>query len=82
MVGSECKKEMGDASFRVRKIIISTKIKEFRQRSHLTQAQFADLFGVTAQCVSKWEQERSYPDITLLPLLADAMGCPIDEFFD
>ena len=75
-------KETDDMSLRVRKVIIAQKIKEFRQKNRLTQSQFADLFGITAQCVSKWEREKCYPDIALLPSLAEAMGCRIDEFFD
>lgn len=82
MFCSKYEKETKDMSLRVRKIIIAQKIKEFRQRNHLTQGQFADLFGITAQCVSKWEREKCYPDIALLPALAEAMGCRIDEFFD
>ena len=64
-----------------KKIIISHKIKEFRRKKHLTQRQFANLFGITAQCVSKWEREECYPDITFLPVLAEAIGCMIDDFF-
>ena len=64
-----------------KKIIISQKIKEFRYKNHLTQSQFADLFGITSQCVSKWEREKCYPDITFLPVLAEAIGCMIDDFF-
>ena len=81
MLCFEYKKEIGDMS-RKRKIRIAQKIKEFRQKNHITQSQFADLFGVTAQCVSKWERETCYPDIMLLPALADAMECQIDDFFD
>ncbi len=64
-----------------KKIIISQKIKEFRCKNHLTQRQFADLLGITAQSVSKWECEICYPDITFLPVLAEAIGCLIDDFF-
>ena len=70
MVCSKCKK-----------VIISQRIKEFRCKNHLTQSQFADLLGITAQSVSKWECEKCYPDITFLPVLADAIGCMIDDFF-
>ncbi|MBE6699747.1 MAG: helix-turn-helix transcriptional regulator [Ruminococcaceae bacterium] len=64
-----------------KKVIVSQKIKEFRHKNQLTQSQFADLFGITAQSVSKWEREECYPDITFLPVLAEAIGCMIDEFF-
>ena len=65
----------------MRKVIVSQKIKEFRTRERLTQAQVAELFDVSAQAISKWEREECYPDITLLPVLADAIGCKVDDFF-
>ena len=65
----------------MRKIIVSQKIKEFRIREGLTQAQIAELFDVSAQAISKWEREECYPDITLLPVLADTIGCKVDDFF-
>ena len=66
----------------MRKIVISQKIKEFRNKNGLTQEQVADVMGITAQSVSKWEREECYPDITLLPMLADAIGCSLDEFVE
>ena len=68
-------------TLRMRKVIISKKIKEFRTRERLTQAQVAELLDVSAQAISKWEREECYPDITLLPVLADAIGCKVDDFF-
>ena len=65
----------------MRKVIVSKKIKEFRTRERLTQAQVAELLDVSAQAISKWEREECYPDITLLPVLADAIGCKVDDFF-
>ena len=62
-------------------ISISIKIKEHREKSGLTQAEFGKLLGVSAQAVYKWEQDLCYPDITILPLLANILGCSIDEFF-
>lgn len=65
----------------MRKIIISEKLKSFRYQNRITQQAVADMLGLTAQSVSKWEREECYPDIALLPFLADAMGCTVDEFF-
>lgn len=69
-------------TLRMRKVIVSKKIKEFRTRERLTQAQVAELLEVSAQAISKWEREECYPDITLLPVLADTIGCKVDDFFD
>ena len=65
----------------MKKILISEKIKRYRKENALTQAEFASIFGVSAQAVSKWEKETCYPDILFLPDLADVLGCGIDELF-
>lgn len=65
----------------MKKIIIAEKLRVYRFQNRLTQQELADLFGLTAQSISKWEREECYPDITLLPVLADTIGCLVDEFF-
>ncbi len=47
----------------------------------LSQEKLAEKLGVTFQAVSKWENGKSTPDISLLPLIADIFGCTIDELF-
>lgn len=49
-----------------------------RKRLGLTQDQLAEQLGVTAQAVSKWENDQSCPDITMLPRLAEIFGVSID----
>lgn len=48
-------------------------IKSKRMNMGYTQEQLAELLGVTAPAVNKWEKGSSYPDITLLPVLARAL---------
>lgn len=62
-------------------IVISKKIKEYRKEYGITQKQLAELLGVSCQSVSKWERDECYPDIVLLPQIAEAIGCPVDDFF-
>lgn len=62
-------------------ILISEKIKEYRQKNELSQEAFGALLGVSAQAVCKWERDRCYPDITFLPALARLLECRIDDFF-
>lgn len=50
-----------------------------RKRLSLTQDQLAEKLGVTAQAVSKWENEQSCPDISILPQLAKIFGISTDE---
>lgn len=64
------------------KIMLAEKIKEYRNRNHLTQEEFGKLLGVSAQAVSKWEREECYPDITFLPELAVLLCCSISDLFD
>ena len=61
---------------------LGNKIKKLRHRAGLTQEQLATYLGVSAQSVSKWENEVAMPDITLLPVIAGEFGVTIDELFD
>ena len=66
----------------MKKVVISRKIKEYRKTHKLTQEEFADLMGVSAQAISKWEREVCCPDITLLPDLAEILSCSVNDFFE
>ena len=57
---------------------LGEKIAERRRVRGMTQEEVADTLGVTAQAVSKWENNNSYPDITLLPAIADLFDTTID----
>ncbi|MDR2615371.1 MAG: helix-turn-helix domain-containing protein, partial [Oscillospiraceae bacterium] len=57
---------------------ISENIKRLRQEKGVTQEELANTVGVTFQAVSKWELGHGYPDITLLPELAEYFGVSID----
>ena len=58
---------------------LGKRIVDNRKRLKLTQDQLAEKLGVTAQAVSKWENDQSCPDITILPKLADIFGISTDE---
>ncbi len=49
-----------------------------RKKLGLTQDQLAEKLGVTAQAVSKWENDQSCPDINMLPKLAELFGTSTD----
>lgn len=57
---------------------IGKRIMQNRKRLGLTQDQLAEKLGVTAQAVSKWENDQSCPDISILGTLADIFGISID----
>ena len=49
-----------------------------RKRLGITQDRLAEQLGVTAQAVSKWENDQSCPDIATLPKLAEIFGITVD----
>lgn len=61
---------------------IGEKISAFRKEQSKTQEQLADYVGVSVAAVSKWETKQSYPDITLLPSIADFFEVSIDALLD
>lgn len=61
---------------------LGKKIRQLRFKAGLTQEQLADQLGISAQSVSKWENNVAMPDITSLPLLAEIFGISIDDLFD
>lgn len=58
---------------------LGKRIMQHRKRLGMTQEQLADRVGVSAQAVSKWENDLSCPDISLLPQLAEIFGISVDE---
>ena len=64
---------------RTMKKTIGQKIAEKRKAKGLTQEMLAEAMGVSSQAVSKWENDLSCPDITLLPSLTKRLGMTLDE---
>lgn len=60
---------------------LGTKIRQLRRRDGRTQEALADALGVTSQAVSRWESGGSYPDMNLLPSIANFFGVTIDALF-
>ncbi len=61
---------------------LGNKIRELRRSRNLTQEQLAVSQNVSAQAVSKWEMSASYPDMTMIPVLAGFFKVSLDELFD
>ena len=58
---------------------IGTRIAALRKSRGMTQEELAEKLGVSGQAVSKWENDISYPDILMLPKLAEIFGVTTDE---
>ena len=58
---------------------IGKRISEYRKKKNLKQDELAEMLGVSPQAVSKWENDLSCPDISLLPELSRILCVSIDE---
>lgn len=56
-------------------------IKKLRRLSGKSQSELAQLLAVTQSSIAKWETEEAYPRCELIPRIADALGCTIDELY-
>ena len=55
------------------------RFSNLRKKQGLKQEDIAKKVNVTAQAVSKWENDLSAPDISILPTLADILNVTLDE---
>ena len=64
------------------KLNLGNNIRKHRREMGLTQEQFADKIGVSPQAISRWENGTTYPDMELIPVLANTFGITTDILFD
>lgn len=57
-------------------------IKDLRIKDHLTQAEFANKYGVTFQAVSKWENGKNLPDTFILKQICSDYNININDILD
>lgn len=62
-------------------ITLGQKIKQLRKANNRTQEQMAAALGVTPQAISRWEMGTGYPDICILPEIANYFTISIDSLF-
>lgn len=61
------------------KLNIGETIKRLRKEREITQEEFAEVLGVSCQSVSRWENDNCYPDIELIPTIAEFFGISTDR---
>lgn len=60
-------------------LLFAKRIRGKRLEKGLTQEQLAQALQISPQSVSKWERGDGYPDITLLPRIANFFQISVDE---
>lgn len=58
---------------------IGQNVAYYRKKTGMTQEELSEKMGVTAQAVSKWENDLSYPDLECVGRLANILGVSVDE---
>ncbi len=54
-------------------------IAVLRKSQGMTQRELAEKLGVSDKAVSRWERDKTAPDLSLVPALADVFGVTCDE---
>lgn len=58
---------------------LGNRITMLRKEKELKQDQLAEMLNISPQAISKWENNQTCPDISLLPQLAKILGVTVDE---
>jgi transcriptional regulator with XRE-family HTH domain len=61
---------------------LGKRIAALRREKNLKQDDVAQALSVSPQAVSKWENDQTCPDISLLPQLAKLLGVSVDELLE
>ena len=57
---------------------VAENLKSLRKGKDWTQEEMAEMVGISPQSISKWERGDTFPDITLLPALANLFKVSVD----
>lgn len=61
--------------------IFASNLRRLRLAKNMTQEQAAECLGVSAQSVSRWECGNTYPDVMLLPEIAQLYSVTVDDLY-
>lgn len=68
----KCYTNLNNSSF-------GTRLAELRKQAGLSQEEFAELLEVSRQSISKWENDKAYPEMTSLIFMSDYFNISLDE---
>lgn len=57
-------------------------LSQLRKKADMTQSELADTLNLTRQAVSRYELGESFPDVSVLVLIADIFGVSVDELIN
>lgn len=52
-----------------------------RKAASCTQTQLADKLGISQSTIAMWETGKAYPRADMLPAIAEALNCSIDDLY-
>ena len=61
---------------------LGKKLSNYRKVSDMTQQQLGDYLNVSAQAISKWENDLAEPDLNILKALATLYKISLDDLLD
>lgn len=61
------------------KLNLSANLRRFRVEKGMTQEDLAEILCVSHKAISRWETGAAYPDIEMIPTLAEHFGVSLDE---
>ena len=58
---------------------LGKRLAALRREKGMKQDELSEILGVSPQAISKWENDQTCPDISLLPTIAKTFGISVDE---
>lgn len=57
---------------------LGSNIQKIRKEAHMSQEDFAEMFHVSRQTISNWENSKSYPDLETIVQISDSFHISLD----
>ena len=60
------------------KVTFGERLLELRKNKNISQEEFAEILDVSRQSISKWENDKAYPEMARLLFMSDYFGVSLD----